>query len=347
MSSNQARGDMIFPHAANDDTTLLQQPWPSVNIVDFGAKGDNYTDNTEAIHRAFQAVNGGGEVLVPEGGVFQTAPFNLSSNVILRVEGTLRGIEEQDKFPVIAPPPSYGREADAQGKARRHPLVYAYSHENITITGSGTIDGAGWYWYPQFLHRDPIQANNIGRPHLVEIYNCHTVVISGVRFKDPAFWTLHLLESRDVHIHDTRFEAPYCRNYKCPNTDGIDVDSCENVLIEKNHISVGDDHVTVIAGRRKRKAKVCRNVTVRDNILGTGMGLSVGSGTAGGVEDVLFQNNVMTSRVGQLGQGIHIKTRSQYGGYVRRISWIDNVFHVAGRYVVCLCMSSIICYCRS
>jgi len=60
------------------------------------------------------------------------------------------------------------------------------------------------------------------------------------------------------------------------------------------------------------------------------MGLSVGSGTAGGGKDVLFQNNVMTTKVRQLGQGIHIKTRDMYGGYVCNIAWIGNIFHVTG-----------------
>ena len=32
------------------------------------------------------------------------------------------------------------------------------------------------------------------------------------------------------------------------NGDGIDVDSCQNVLIEHNFINCGDDHVTLLSG---------------------------------------------------------------------------------------------------
>jgi len=60
------------------------------------------------------------------------------------------------------------------------------------------------------------------------------------------------------------------------------------------------------------------------------MGLSVGSSVSGGVYDVTYQNNVMTETKGEWGQGAHLKTRVQYGGYVRNVAWLDNVFNVAG-----------------
>ena len=33
----------------------------------------------------------------------------------------------------------------------------------------------------------------------------------------------------------------------------------------------------------------------------------------------------------QFGQGVHIKLRERFGGYVRNIRWIDNTFFVAGK----------------
>lgn len=199
---------------------------------------------------------------------------------------------------------------------------------NVTIQGNGTIDGNGWYWYP-FFH-NVSAAHHIGRPHLVELNNCTNVEITGVTLKDSAFWTLHPVYCKDVYIHHMRIVAPSCRMYKCANTDGIDVDSSEDVLIEHNYISVGDDHVTVIAGKRPGSPK-SRNVTVQHNELMSGMGLAIGSSTAGGISDVLYYNNVMTQQVGfQKGQGVHIKLRDRFGGYVRNIAWIDNVFYAAG-----------------
>ena len=46
--------------ASNDDSTY--------NIVDFGAKGDGITDNTQFINRTIEAcsLRGGGTVIIPE-----------------------------------------------------------------------------------------------------------------------------------------------------------------------------------------------------------------------------------------------------------------------------------------
>jgi polygalacturonase len=77
--------------------------WKSVSVEDFGAVGDNVTDNTKAFRSALLAVAGGGEIVVPGGGskVFRTAPVNLTSNVVLRVDGTMRAVEDKTKFPVV------------------------------------------------------------------------------------------------------------------------------------------------------------------------------------------------------------------------------------------------------
>lgn len=309
----------------------------SYNIVDFGAVGDNLTDNTVAFHTVTNLLKeqGGGEIIIPAGGIFKTAPFNLSSNLVMTVMGTIFSIPDLDKFPIVGPLPSYGRDADYNGKKRRLALVHAMDATNLTIRGNGTIDGGGWYWYPQFKAREAY--DYVGRPHLMEIRNVTDLVIQDVTLKDSAFWTLHPIYCKNVHIHHINITAPSCRNYDCPNTDGIDIDSCENVLVEKNYISVGDDHVTILAGKLRPRngeirSPVCRNITVRDNILEKGMGLAIGSSTAGGVEDVLYQNNIMRAEVKkQLTHGIHIKTRDRYGGYVRNIRYIDNVFYSAGK----------------
>jgi hypothetical protein len=128
-------------------------------------------------------------------------------------------------------------------------------------------------------------------------------------------------------------QAPWCQNYGCANTDGIDIDSSSDVLVERNTIDCGDDHVTVISGAGaagRAFGMPSRNITVRDNTLGTGMGLSVGSSTSGGVEGVLYLNNTMTELAGEWGQGAHLKTRVSYGGYVRDVAWVNCTFAVSG-----------------
>jgi polygalacturonase len=294
-----------------------------LNILAYGAVGDNYTDCTAAFRAALAAAGaaGGGQVLVPAPGVFQTAPFNLSSNVDLRVEGTVFGVADATRFPFVAPLPSY---ASTSPGPRRHPLVWAVGAQNVSVSGAGVIDGGGPYWWPAFFN-----ASGASRPHLLEANACAGVEVSGVTLRNSAFWTLRPVYSTHVHIHDMRIEAPWCENYACANDDGIDVDSCSHVLIERNVIHCGDDHVTVISGAGESGrawAMPSRNVTVIDNALGTGMGLSIGSSVSGGVEGVLFARNSMAEGRGEWGIGAHLKTRVGYGGFVRNVTWRDSVF---------------------
>jgi polygalacturonase len=306
--------------------------WLVVDVArDFGARGDNATDNTAAFRAALAAVAaaGGGEVIVPAAppSVFQTGPFNLSTNVLLTVEGTVFAVADAAAFPRVAAPPSYLSSFPAW---RHHPFVWAPNATNVTIRGGGEINGGGPYWWA-----GPEKTAET-RPHLLELHNVTGAEVTGVTLHNSPFWTFRPIYCRDVWIHDMRIENPYGAG---DTLDGIDVDSSQNVLVERNYINTGDDHVTVLAGAGASGRAFnmsSRNVTVRDNVLGTGMGMSVGSSVSGGVEDVVYERNVMTegryvnaSTYGFWGQGSHIKTRVSYGGFIRRISFIDNLVYAA------------------
>ena len=309
------------------------------NIEDYGAVSGE--DSSEAIHSALAAAGeeGGGEVLVPKNGVYLTSPLNVTTNVVLRVEGNLTGLRDEEKYPVVDLLPSYSDSLDAGGgltsqHRRRHPLIWSVNATNITICGSGIIDGSGSYWLEKH-HKNEL---HVGRPHLMEIMHGRDVTIAGpnLTLLNSGFWTLHPVYCNNVHIHHINIIASECETWGdlCnPNIDGIDVDSCQNVLIENNYISVGDDHVTVLAGRGEAGRLYnmpSKNVTVRNNILGTGMGLSIGSSVSGGVEDVLYFNNTMHETREQWGQGVHLKTRIGIGGYVKNVVWDSNVYFSTG-----------------
>ena len=60
---------------------------------------------------------------------------------------------------------------------------------------------------------------------------------------NPPFWTVHPTFCNNVHIHDVRIVT------EGPNTDGIDPDSSQNVLIERCYISTGDDCIAIKSGK--------------------------------------------------------------------------------------------------
>ena len=116
-------------------------PWLVVSVADYGAVGDNETDNSQAFLKATAAVSaaGGGEVIVPAlpaPAIFKTGPFNLTSNVVFTVAGTVFGLENASAYPVVPTPPSYLSTFPA---TRFHPLVWAPNATNVTIRGSGEL----------------------------------------------------------------------------------------------------------------------------------------------------------------------------------------------------------------
>jgi len=56
-----------------------------------------------------------------------------------------------------------------------------------------------------------------------------------VTLLNSPFWTFHPVYCKNVHIHHIEIQIPWGGF----NGDGIDVDSCQNVLIEHNYINCG------------------------------------------------------------------------------------------------------------
>ena len=82
-----------------------------------------------------------------------------------------------------------------------------------------------------------------------------------------------------------------------PNTDGIDPESCEDVLILGTHISVGDDCVAIKSGKLYMAEKHFRRterVTVRNCLFEKGHGgVTVGiTGYSGGKVKEMSKYNV-------------------------------------------------------
>ena len=95
---------------------------------------------------------------VPSGGVYLTAPFNLTSNQELFIDSNARilGTTNRSLIPLMKPFPSMGGVITRDGYPCRYgPLVGAFNATNISIVGTGgkdastsVIDGQGDpYWY--------------------------------------------------------------------------------------------------------------------------------------------------------------------------------------------------------
>ncbi|KAI0495074.1 hypothetical protein KFK09_025221 [Dendrobium nobile] len=299
------------------------------NLTDFGGVGDGVTLNTEAFKRAVAAISKfekrGGAQLNVQSGRWLTAPFNLTSHMTLFLaEGAvILGVEDENLWPLMPPLPSYGYGREHKGP-RYGSLIHGQKIVDVVITGhNGTIDGQGKSWWTKFRRR----SLNYTRGPLVQFMWSEHINISNITLMNSPFWTLHPYDCKNINISKVTILAPIS---EAPNTDGIDPDSCENVVIENCYISVGDDGIAIKSGWDQYGIKYGRpstNIVVRNLLIRSlvSAGVSIGSEMSGGVSNVAVENiYIWGSR-----RGVRIKTAPGRGGYVKNISYhnitLDNV----------------------
>ncbi|MBU2950945.1 glycoside hydrolase family 28 protein [Tamlana agarivorans] len=242
------------------------------NIKDFGAIGDSVTLDTKAIQKAIDActAKGGGTVRVPAG-KFQVGTIILKNNVTLSLDygAYLLGSQNINDYDATLRVPR--EESNSQC------LIYAEDATNITIEGLGVIDGRGTN---KAFPADKFNKN--ARPRLIRMENCNQISLQGVTLKRPAFWGLHLIDCTNIHINNITIRF---RNNNV-NNDGIDIDGCQNVLIENCDIISGDDGICL-----KSSLNPCRNVIVRNCVVSSGTApFKIGTSSRGGFMDVNVSN---------------------------------------------------------
>lgn len=136
-----------------------------------------------------------------------------------------------------------------------------------------------------------------------------------------------------------------------------DPDSCRNVMIERNDIACGDDHVAIKAGRCGDSVTPNKctdpvwsngfyqttNVTVRHNTCRTGMGIAVGSESSGSIRNVrVYQNLIGLCESGHQdkekscgwGPALHVKTTMSRGGFMENITFMKNVVYNTSSFIL-------------
>lgn len=316
---------LVFRHGSPSSSLPMLRPM-AFNITDFGAVGDGVTDNTVAFQRAILAISkmrnkGGAQLNVPSGN-WLTAPFNLTSHMTLFLaeNAVILGIDDEKRWNLMPPLPSYGYGREHPGP-RYGSLIQGQHLHDVVITGqNGTIDGQGQTWWTKYRQK----LLNHTRGPLVQIMWSSDIVITNITLRNSPFWTLHPYDCKNVTIRNLTILAPL---HDAPNTDGIDPDSCEDMVIEDCYISVGDDAIAIKSGWDQfgiTYARPARNILIRNLIVQSivSAGISIGSEMSGGVSNVSVENLlVWNSR-----RAVRIKTAVGRGGYVRDINYRNLTF---------------------
>jgi polygalacturonase len=322
------------------------------NILQYGAKPDGISDNTEAIKKAIEECSktGGGTVLIPKG-KYASKAIHLENNVNLYLDKDseiLFSTNPKDYYPLVH------TSFEGTEFMNYSPLIYAYKKTNVAVTGKGILNGQAnnenwWPWVGSehygWKKGNPSQAdplnrlrlvemaeNNIPvlervfgeghylRPNFVEFFECNTVLIQDITIINSPFWEIHPIKSENVIVDGVTI------NSHGPNNDGCDPEYSKNVIIKNCIFNTGDDCIAIKAGRDadgRRVAMKSENIIVQNCTMFDGHGgVTIGSEISGGVSNVYVENCIMSSP--NLDVAIRLKTNSRRGALIENF-YVRNV----------------------
>jgi len=306
---------------------------------------------------------GGGTVIIPKG-LWLTGPIVLKSNVNLHLErnsvlqfttdfdqyslarGNWEGLPQmRNQSPVSANNAvniaiTGNGIIDGAGDAWR-----AVKKEKLTetqwrklIASGGVLSDDKKTWYPSEKSLKGSQLKNPGeitpdkkpeffdavkdflRPNLLVFEKCKKVLLEGITFQNSPAWCLHPLMCEDLTVRNVYAKNPWYAQ----NGDGIDVESCKNVLIENSIFDVGDDGICIKSGRDeegRKRGMPTENMIVRNcTVYHAHGGFVIGSEMSGGAR------NLYVSDCTFIGTdiGLRFKTTRGRGGIVEKI-YVNNI----------------------
>ncbi|MCL1990834.1 MAG: glycoside hydrolase family 28 protein [Defluviitaleaceae bacterium] len=278
----------------------------------FGAKGDGMTDDTLAIQAAIMACPKGGRVLI-SAGTYSVKTLFLKSHMTLEIaKGATLSYCMTAYEGAILP----GYLSDSQnddyylGSWEGNPLdtytalIQGIHVEQVNLIGEGLLEGNGVNWW-EF----PKVKRGAWRPRLLQLIHAKDVNVQGLTFQNSPSWTLHPLFSNHLNFLDLTIINPK----DSPNTDGLNPESCRDVLIVGVYFSVGDDCIAIKSGKiylGRRLKSASEAITIRNCSMNFGHGaVVIGSEMAGGVKNIW----VSQCRFHETDRGLRIKTRRGRG----------------------------------
>lgn len=306
---------------------------------------------------------GGGVVVIPAG-YWLTGPIVLKSNVNLHLQknALLQFTKDFDQYPLVQGnwegAPQMRNQSpisadsvtniaitgfgiiDGNGDAWRmikKDKLNETQWQKLVASG-GVLSEDKKTWYPSEKSLKGSQLKNPGvitsdktpdyynaikdflRPNLVVLTSCKKVLLEGVTFQNSPAWCLHPLMCQDLTVKNVYAKNPWYAQ----NGDGIDVESCKNVLLENSTFDVGDDGICIKSGRdeagRKRNMPT-ENMIVRNcTVYHAHGGFVIGSEMSGGAKNLFVENCTFIGT----DVGLRFKTTRGRGGIVENI-YIKNI----------------------
>ncbi|GAU48347.1 hypothetical protein TSUD_267720 [Trifolium subterraneum] len=273
------------------------------DVLTYGAIGDGKTDDSNAFLKAWDDVCGTAEdtptLTIPNDKTFMLQPLLFKgpckpTSIKIELKGT-----------VVAP-----RVVDDWKFKEDNKTWIRFSGINgLFIIGGGKIDGQGSSWWTKY----PRKSNETNKPTAIRFSNCHNLTISNLTHIDSPRNHISIDGCKDTSISNLHIAAPG----DSPNTDGIDIASSTNVLINNSIMETGDDCIAINNGSSF--------INISGIFCGPGHGISVGSlgkdRTYAAVEHIYVKNCTFNGT----SNGARIKTFEGGSGYARNITYEDII----------------------
>ena len=268
----------------------------SLSVKDCGAVGDGVTLDTKAIQATIDSVAalGGGVVEVPSG-VYLTGSIWLRDNIDLHLNpgAVIKGRPDLKDY--CDENCCSQNEAEIKGGdyiSGGH-LVMGVGVRNVSITGSGRIDGnSDAFLLDENGKRWSKKSKIPGRPgQMIWFVDSQDIRIKDVEIADSPYWSLFILNCDRVWI-DGCYVHTRRKDYHTFNGDGIDIDRCRYVTISNCRIDTSDDCITLRASAAHKLADPhdCEWVTVTNcNLSSSCNAIRLGVGE-GNIHDTVFSN---------------------------------------------------------
>ena len=281
-------------------------------ITAYGAKPDG-SPVTEAIESAVRTAYraGGGRVVVPAG-KWLSGAFWLKSNVALVIARGATLYFPDDPVIVMRAP----MKPDGRCTMTHRSLIGATGCTNVAVVGEGVIKSDVAYWHDNYMSNPK---RTWPRPQVFHFERCGNVRLEGFKIRGSPAWTMHFLVCEDIVI---RGVDSICTG---PNTDGIDLESCNRALVENCSLDQTDDAYTIKSGMNevgRRRNVPTQNVVIRNCRAVHGHTLlAVGSEVSGGIQNVCMRDCSVEAECIRF---LYVKTNPRRGGYVKDV-WMENI----------------------
>jgi len=158
------------------------------------------------------------------------------------------------------------------------------------------------------------------RPVMIGLVECKKVLLQGVVFQNSPAWNLHPLMCQDLTIDGVTIRNPWYSQ----NGDGIDLESCKNVIIANSSFDVGDDAICIKSGKDeqgRKRGMPTENVIIDNCTVYHGHGgFVIGSEMSGGARNIKVSNCTFIGT----DVGLRFKSNRGRGGIVEDI-YVENI----------------------